>query len=358
MKLKANIEPMIPYTPGRSRRGALKLSSNENPLGPSPVAIEAIREAASGVHIYPDPLATPLRERLSGELAVAAERIIIGNGSDELMTLICAAYVEPGTNTVSAQHTFSQYEFATRLYAGEFRAAAMPGLRFDVSEILKKVDAQTRVVWLCNPNNPTGTVLDTGEITRVLEAVPESTLVVLDEAYVNYVERAGFPDSRQLIDGYPNLIALRTFSKIYGLAALRVGYGMAGEEIVRDLRRVKQPFNVSSPGIAAATAALDDRDFYEHSRKINREQKRRLESEFDRLGLRHLPSETNFIAVEIPGESKHFAEKVLDNGVAVRPLSSFGLDRWLRITVGSEEQIDRFLDAFTPVLETAGVAAD
>lgn len=350
MNVKANIKPMVPYTPGKSRAGAIKLSSNENPAGASARAIEALSNIGKHLQVYPDATAEPLRSSLADMLSLDRSRVIVGNGSDELMTMIPAAYMEAGENSVSGQYTFSQYEFSTRLYGGEYRAAPMPELRFDTEAILSRCDDRTRIVWLCSPNNPTGTLLTEPEIRSVLEHVSRDTLVVLDEAYADYVRPDDRVDSRALVDEYPNFLVLRTFSKVHGLAALRVGYGFGDESVVAGLTRVKQPFNVNAAGILAADASLSDQAFYRESVRSNENGRTRLCEFFARNDLRYTESHANFVSVELPVDAKPFAEAMLREGVAVRPLDSFGLPRHIRVTVGTEEQLSEFFTTFTTVL--------
>ncbi len=351
MRVKPNIEPMIPYTPGRRAPGGIKLSSNENPLGPAPAAIEALRRTADSIHIYPDQLGEPLLRAISDTLEIDRARLIIGNGSDELMVLACAAYLDRDENAVSARHTFSQYEYATRLFCAEYRPVPMRDYRFDADAILSAVDQETRVVWLCNPNNPTGTVMPPAEVERILRSLDRTTLVILDEAYHDYMDDDDARlDTRSLVDHYPNLLALRTFSKIYGLAALRVGYGFGSTELIEGLRRVKQPFNVNGAAIAAAHAALGDHKHHAHSLEANREGKRRLYDGLSALDLEYLETQANFVTVRLPADATPIAARMLDDGVAVRPLASFGLPEWIRVTVGTSGQLDRFFETLEPAL--------
>lgn len=354
MNVKPNIEPMIPYTPGKRAPGGIKLSSNENPLGPSPAAIEALRAAAGSMHVYPDPLSEPLLRRLADSLELDSSRLIIGNGSDELMVLACAAYLDRGQKSISARHTFSQYEYATRLFSAEYRPVPMRNHRFDTDAIVSAADADTRVVWLCNPNNPTGTVMPPSEIDRLLRSLDPATLVILDEAYHDYADDDDSRlDARSLVDRYPNLLVLRTFSKIYGLAALRVGYGFGSAGLIEGIRRVKQPFNVNGAAIAAAHEALGDRTHYDRSLEANRAGKHRLYDRFTALGLEFFETQANFVTTRLPCDASSVAARMLDEGVAVRPLASFGLPDWIRVTVGTSEQLDRFFELFEPALERA-----
>jgi histidinol-phosphate aminotransferase len=343
MKMKENLAGMVPYTPGVLKAGALKLSSNENRLGPSPKAIEAIIHSLNGVNIYPDGSCRILRETLAEKLGYKSENLIIGNGSDELMTLIAATYLSPGENSVTSMSTFSEYTFATILYAGEIRKAPLKDGAFDPEGILNLVDDKTRIIYICNPNNPTGTYINHHDLDQMISKVPENTLFVLDEAYADYSDALDFPDSKKLLAKYSNLLILRTFSKIYGLAALRVGYGIAREELINQILVTKQPFNVNSPAQIGATAALSDDDFYERSRMMNSTGKRYLYEELDRLGVKYYPTQANFICIYVGVDSIELFKEIMEMGLTIRPLTSFGLEKWIRVTVGSEEDNSLFI---------------
>lgn len=343
MQMKKNLKKIIPYKPGVLKEGSLKLSSNENRLGPSPRAIEAIIHSINNVNIYPDGGSRILRDKLADRLGYKAENIIVGNGSDELMTLISATYICDGDNAITAESTFSEYTFATILYSGEIRKAPLKNGSFDPEEILNLINGQTKIIYFCNPNNPTGTYINHSELDRILAEIPENVLFVLDEAYVDYSEALDFPDSRKLLRKYPNLMILRTFSKIYGLAALRVGYGIAREEVINEILVTKQPFNVNTPAQIGASAALDDREFYEKSREMNRTGKYFLYRELDRLEMKYYPTQANFICIYVGMDSKKLFEEMMSKGVTIRPLSSFGLDQWIRVTIGTEEDNRLFI---------------
>lgn len=337
MKKKENLSSMIPYKPGVLKEGALKLSSNENRLGPSPLAMKAASESLKGVHIYPDGSCREVREALVKKVGLSIDNYIVGNGSDELMTLIAATYIGEGDNAVTAESTFSEYTFATILFSGEMRKAPMKKGTYDPEEILKRIDNKTRVVYLCNPNNPTGTYLNHDELDNLLSAIPQDVLFVLDEAYGDYSDSLDFPDWKKLLEKYENLLILRTFSKIYGLAAMRVGYGIAREEVINQILVTKQPFNVNTPAQKAAVAALGDTDFYEKSRTMNSTGKRFFYRELDRLGLTYYPSQANFLCIHVERDSKELFQEMMDQGVTIRPLTSFGLRDWIRVTIGKEE---------------------
>ena len=262
MKLKENLSSMVPYTPGVLRPGALKLSSNENRLGPSPKAIKAIIRSINNINIYPDGSCKVLKKALAEKSGYKSGNFIIGTGSDEILTLIAAAYISDGDNAITSDCTFSEYTFATKLYSGEVLKTPMKNGSFAPDEIVNLINRNTKIIYFCNPNNPTGTYISHDNMDKLLGRVPESTLFVLDEAYADYSDALDFPDSKKLLEKYKNLIILRTFSKIYGLAALRVGYGIGREDLINDILKAKQPFNVNTPAQTGATAALSDVVFY------------------------------------------------------------------------------------------------
>lgn len=358
LQTRRALDRLAEYVPGEKRPGMLKLSSNENPLGPSPLAIEQLRRSANEMHIYPDGAARALRERLSPAVGVPAEQIITGNGSDELMVYAAAAVLNPGEVALVARHTFSVYTFATNLFDGHVKSVEMTDGCHDPAAFLEAMQAnpRTRLVFLCNPNNPTGTYLNTDAVTRFLDQVPSDVLVVLDEAYCEYMDAPDAPDGTTLIDHYPNLLVLRTFSKLYGLAGLRVGYGMAQPELIGSLNRVKMPFNTSIVAQAVARAALDDHEFVARSLATNRSGRARLYRELDARGVRYYRTQANFVCISVERDAKEVAEQVAQNGVTIRPLNSFGLDWWIRVTIGTDEQIDAFLAAFDSA-DGAGAAA-
>lgn len=352
MELREDLRDLKPYAPGKLKPGALKLASNENPLGPSPRGMEAVAEAVSRVHVYPDGASVALREALAETLGVSADRFLLGNGSDEVLTMIAGAYIRPGDNAVTADVTFSEYQFAVRLFGGSVLHAPLKDGAFDLTAVAERINPQTRIVFLCNPNNPTGGYFPQKALEAFLARIASSVLVVLDEAYCHYVEATDYPDSLKLLDRWPNLLVLRTFSKVYGLAALRVGFAVASPEIIRHLSVVKQPFNVGTLGQVAAKAALADRAFVEQSRKVNRAGLQFWQSAFKRLGLFFYPTQANFIAVRLDRDSQAVFGAMAEAGVTIRPLTSFGLSEWIRITIGTQEQNELCLKALEKALDT------
>jgi histidinol-phosphate aminotransferase len=355
MELRPDLRDLKPYTPGKLKPGALKLASNENPLGPSPLALEAVASAAASVHVYPDGAATALGEALSTHWGLPADHFVVGNGSDEVLTLIAGAYLQPGDNVVTADVTFSEYQFATRLFGGTVKLAGLQDGAFDLDGVARLIDGRTKIVFLCNPNNPTGGYFSTKALEAFLARVPGSVLVVLDEAYFEYVDAADYPDSLVLLRRYGNLVVTRTFSKVYGLAALRVGYAMAHPEVIAHLLVVKQPFNVNTLAQAGARAALSDRPFVERSRAVNREGKAFWAQALSDRKLFFYPTQANFLALEVNRDAQAVFAAMADAGVTIRPLTSFGLAHWIRITIGTKEQNELCLKALDKALDTVPV---
>jgi len=350
MKLRDDLADLKPYTAGVLRPGVLKLASNENPLGPSPRALEAVAKAASRVSVYPDGSAAELRQALSRHLGVAVEQILVGNGSDEVLTLVTGAYFKPGDEGIGADITFSQYQFAVRLFGGTWKVVPLRGGAFDLEAMAAAIGPRTKMVFVCNPNNPTGTMVSHDELVHFLEHVPPNVLAVIDEAYVHYVRRADFPDTLSLLNRFPNLLISQTFSKVYGLAALRIGYALAQPEVIRHLSVVRQPFNVGTLSQAAAAAALDDQDFVSRSQSVNAEGVVFWERALDELKLIYYPTQANFIAISVRRDSKAVFEAMASAGVTIRPLASFGLPTWIRITIGTAEHNQLCLTALKKAL--------
>lgn len=348
--IRDTLSKIEPYVPGKRVEGAVKLSSNENPLGMSPKARNAAEHALPAASIYPDGSATALRSALAAAHGLPAEQFIIGNGSDEIMMLGAATFLEAGMSTVMGAHTFSQYEFVTRVFGGVPRKIAMDDGAYPVAEIAGAVDENTRIVFLCNPNNPTGTSFSHAELESLLEAVPDDVLVIEDEAYHEYVDSPTYPRSLELLKRYDNLLVLRTFSKIYGMAGLRVGYGMGNPEMLRNIIRTKQPFNVGSVSQAAAAAALADTEFVARSQDLNRRGKEYLAAQLSRLGLAFLESEANFLCIEMNRDASAVASELTQLGVTIRPLGSFGLPTMIRATIGTQEQNELLVSSLERVV--------
>jgi histidinol-phosphate aminotransferase len=308
---------------------------------------------APELHIYPDGGATELREAIARKHGLAADQVIVGNGSDEVLTLAAAALIEPGDEGITAEHTFSQYAFATRLYGGVIRLAPMQAGTFDLDGLLASIGPRTRVLFVCNPNNPTGTYRSHDELAEFLSKVPKEILVVIDEAYADYALAPDFPRSEELLEEHENLLILRTFSKIYGLAGLRVGYGIGSDELISMLGRARQPFNSNSAAQTAALAALTDEEHRVKSVELNQKSYQLTATALDERGISHYPSEANFICVDLGRDTKPIYEELARGGITVRTLHSFGLPTMLRITLGPLDVMERLLGLLDEALETA-----
>jgi histidinol-phosphate aminotransferase len=347
------VRGLQPYQPGKPIEelqreygiaDVIKLASNENPLGPSPRAVSAVAAVLKELNRYPDGNGFELKAALSQRLGVTPANITLGNGSNEILELVARAFVSPGDDVMFSQHAFAVYPLVTQAVGG--RAVTVPAVNFghDLEAMHGAITAQTRVIFVANPNNPTGTWMPADVLHAFLRTVPDDVIAVVDEAYFEYVEETDYPDCTQWLAEFPNLLVTRTFSKIYGLAGLRVGYGVSGTALADILNRVRQPFNLNSLALACATAALEDEAHIAASVSCNRDGMRRLEAGFRQLGLAYIPSVGNFVCVEV-GDAASVYEKLLRRGVIVRPVANYGLPRHLRVTIGTQAENERFLAA-------------
>lgn len=326
-----------------------RLAANENPFGASPLAAEAVKALPADVLAqYPDGSSQQLREKLADRLQVRPSQIVFGSGSFELLTLAAQAYLNPGEESLIPVPSFNWYKGATLLAGGIVKEVPLTRHTLDLEQFRKRVTASTRIIWLCNPNNPTGTIFTAEALHRFLERVPPHVLVILDEAYYEYVEDGEYPDSVRLLKEYSNVLILRTFSKIFGLAGLRIGYGIAGEEVIEGIQQVKLPISLPATSQAAATASLNDQEFIAKCLHFNREGRETLIRAFDQWELPHIPSHTNFIMVNVRQDSGPIVGKLLQQGISVRGGAEFGMPNWLRITIGTPEQIQRLIAALEP----------
>jgi histidinol-phosphate aminotransferase len=320
----------------------VKLASNENPLGMSPKARAAVEQALAGVERYPDQF--DLVEKLAAGLGVGMAQVVLGNGSNDVLDLAARAFLAPGRSAVFAQHAFAVYPLATMAAGAECIMVPAKHYGHDLAAMRAAIRPDTRVVWIANPNNPTGNFLPYDEIRAFLQAVPADVAVVLDEAYNEYLPPADRVDTTSWVRDFPNLIVTRTFSKIYGLAGLRVGFAVASPEVADLLNRVRQPFNVNNLALVAAIAAIDDHAFIADSYELNRRGMEQLVAGIKRLGLDHIPSHGNFVTVAF-ADAAAINKKLLQQGVIVRPIGGYGLPNHLRVTIGLESENARFLDA-------------
>lgn len=325
----------------------VKLASNENPFGPSPRAVAAAKAALEHGELYPDGGCYALREKLAAVCGLAPDQLIIGNGSNEIIELLAHALLAPGDEAVMGTPAFVVYKLATLLLGAKPVEVPLVNHRHDLAAIAAAITPRTKLIFVCSPNNPTGTANTEAELLAFARALPEHVVAVFDEAYAEFVERA--PDLRVLLSEGRKVVCLRTFSKIYGLASLRVGYGYASAEIISVLNRVRQPFNVNAIAQAAALAALEDRAFTERCARENRAGLVQLEAGLQHLGVTFVPSVANFVLARV-GDGARVFDALQHRGVIVRPMRSYAMPEWVRVSVGTREQNERFLAELGAVL--------
>ena len=349
------ISPYIPGTPiselaremGLPVESIVKLASNENPLGMSPRARVAVEQAIAGIERYPDQF--DLIKALAERTGLAQGQIVLGNGSNDVLDLAARVFLAPGRSAVLAQHAFAVYPLATMSAGAQCIVVPAKHYGHDLDAMLAAIRSETRVVWIANPNNPTGNFVPYAEVKAFLARVPADVAVVLDEAYTEYLAPADRADTLAWIRDFPNLIVTRTFSKVYGLAGLRVGYAAAAPEVADLMNRVRQPFNVNNLALAAAIAALDDHAFLAESYQLNRRGMEQLVAGIKRLGLEHIPSHGNFVTFKV-SDGGSVNQKLLRQGVIVRPIGGYGLPNHLRVTIGLESENAAFLGALEKAL--------
>ena len=328
----------------------VKLASNENPLGMSPKAKNAAMQALVNGTRYPDGAAQVVREAAAVFAGVSPDEVIVGNGSDEILGLIARTVLAPGDRCVYSQYSFSVYELSAQECAAQCVEVPAKDFHVDLDGLLAATDVNTRLIYITNPNNPTGLPLEPAALFNFLERVPEKCVVVLDEAYTDFMDEKLRTDSFAWVKKFPNLLVTRTFSKAYGLAGLRAGFGVANKELIEMMNRIRPPFNMNSAAQAAAVAALEDQAFLKTVVDSNTKERARLAAFFDELGLDQLPSQANFIMARVGPKAAEINEAMLRRGVILRPLKSYGLPEYMRISVGSREENDIFMKAFREAL--------
>jgi histidinol-phosphate aminotransferase len=316
----------------------VKLNANENPLGPSPASVRAVRDAAAGVHRYPDNSAYHVRQKLANRYGLPNESIILGNGSNELVQFIIMTFMRPGESVVTAKPTFSLYAIMSGVLGGRVIEAPLASWAYDLDAMAGLIADDTKVVFISNPNNPTGTIVTKDSFNRFMERVPPGVVVVVDEAYAEFVTSPSYPDTREWIRRDRNIIVLRTFSKAYGLAGVRLGYGLGPKRLTCYLERLREPFNANELAQKAACAALDDTAHMKAVLDNNREGRQYLCRAFDEMSLAYIPTEANFVLVHVGPHAKAVHDRLLARGVMVRYMNVEGLTGYLRITVGLPEE--------------------
>jgi histidinol-phosphate aminotransferase len=354
--VKPHIRSLAPYEPGKPLeelerelgiRSSIKLASNENPLGPSPRAVDAIREAAGEIHRYPDGVSFALRSKLSARLGVAENQLVFGCGGDEILELIAKTLIGEGDEVVYAWPSFAMYPIVIQgVGATGVQVPLTSDFVHDLDAMLEAVNEKTRIVMICNPNNPTGTSVGAADFDRFVQALPENVVLVVDEAYFEFARRKDFPDVLSLLSTRPGTLVLRTFSKIYGLAGMRIGYGVCDAELASYLERARHPFNVNRMAEVAALAALDDDEHVRRTLESNEVGIDYLTTELGRMGIETWPTDANFILAKT---GQDVFEQLLKKGVIVRPMSGFGLTEHVRISIGLPEENERLIKALSEI---------
>lgn len=355
------LEKIKPYVPGKpieevkrelGLTDVIKLASNENPLGPSPKAQEAMREAIPRVNYYPDGNCFELKRALCEKLAVQEDQLIIGNGSDEILKLLAETYLEPEDEVIMPQPSFSEYEFVTRIMGSNINYYDLePDFSYDLQKMLDMVTDRTRFVFICTPNNPTGTIAYKKQLEDFLQKLPDGVITVLDEAYYEYATDPEYPESLNYVREEKPVLVLRTFSKIYGLAGLRVGYGIAPAPIIQDLNRVREPFNVNSMAQAAAASALYDEEHLRRSQEMVKNGREQINKGLQKIGLEPVYTQANFFFLDTGVDSQALFQCMLKRGMIVRTGDIFGYPTHIRVNYGTEEQNERFLTVLQEALE-------
>jgi histidinol-phosphate aminotransferase len=361
-----NIKSIVPYPPGKpieelereyGVKNSIKLASNENAWGSSPKAIEAIRQSLNNLHRYPDGSNYYLVQAIAKKDGFSTDEVVVGNGSDDIIEFLVKAYVEVGDDVITSHPSFLMYQKVVQVRGGVNKVIPLKGMRHDLDAILASVTERTRLIFLDNPNNPTATAIDPGKLYTFLSKVPESVIVVLDEAYVDFMDYDVQVDVYSLIKNSKDrcgVVVLRTFSKAYGLAGIRVGYGLMSAEVAGYLHRVRQPFNVNQLAQVAAIAAINDTEFYQKTLQGVREGKAWLQKEVEKIGCTSYSSQTNFFLIDVKGDATALYEAMLHRGVIIRSMKAYGYANVIRVTVGTEEENYRFVHTLNDCLQELG----
>ena len=357
--VRKGILDLKPYIPGKpieevkrelSLKEVVKLASNETSIGPSPLALEAIKKEVENINLYPEGSSRVLREKIAHKLNLDKEMIIIGNGADDIIDLIGMAFINEGDEVITGEITFPAYETITKIMRGKLISVKLRNFRFDLEEIIQRINEKTKIIFLCNPNNPTGTIVKKEAVDKFMKQIPEDIIVVFDEAYYDYVEDINYPDSLSYILEGKNVILLRTFSKIAGIAGVRIGYGIAKIELIGYLNRVVNPFTTNRLAQVAALASLDDKKHYKKVLKSNQEGKKYLYKELKKLDLFYLPTEANFIFIDLKINVNVIFKKLLKKGVIIRPGKTWGCPNFIRVTIGTFNENRKFIQALKEII--------
>jgi histidinol-phosphate aminotransferase len=356
--VRKNILSVSPYIAGKpieetkrqlGLKQVIKLASNENPFGPSPKAVAAIKKNLSEINRYPDSCGFYLKKRIARFLNLEYSNIVLGNGSDELIDIIIKTFAEEDERILTADITFLEYEIIAKVTARPVILVPLRYFKYDLESIKRKIDKKTKIIFISNPNNPTGTYVTEYEMEDFLRGLPDDVLLVIDEAYDTFIDVDDFPKSLKYLDKI-NIIILKTFSKAYGLAGLRIGYAVANSKFASYMERARQPFNVNSLAQVAATAALDDKKFLLRTRKLILEGKNYLYEKLSKLGIAYVPSVANFILIDVARDGVSVFKEMLKYGVIVRDMQQYGLKNFIRVTIGTPRENERFITVLKKVL--------
>ena len=357
--VRKGILDLKPYIPGKpieevkrelGLEEVVKLASNETSIGPSPLALEAIREEIENINLYPEGSSRRLREKIAYKLNLNKEMIIVGNGADNIIGLVGMAFINEGDEVITGEITFPAYETITKIMGGKLISVKLKNFCFDLEKIAQRINEKTKIILLCNPNNPTGTIVNKEAVDKFMKQIPEDIIIVFDEAYYDYVEDENYPNTLSYVLKKKNVILLRTFSKIAGIAGVRIGYGIAKPELIGYLRQVASPFPANRLAQVAASASLDDKKHYRKVLKSNQEGKRYLYRELKRLELFYIPTEANFIFIDLKTNANLIFEKLLKKGVIIRSGKTWGCPNFIRVTIGTLNENRKFIQALKEVL--------
>lgn len=346
---RESLSQLKPYVPGKSKEeirelygleSIVKLASNENPMGVPKLSQEVLSSQLDQLFQYPQGHSPELTQTLSSKLGIEKSQVIFSNGSDEMVQMVCNTYLNPGDITLSSENTFSEYKFSTIVCGAKYQTVPLKDWAYDLDAMLEAIQPETKLVFVCNPNNPTGTWRSHQDILRFLDRVPDHVMVVVDEAYVEYAQAEDFPKLVSELSQRQNLILLRTFSKLYGLAGLRVGYALSHPDVIAQINKVKQPFNVNLLAQLAAEAALRDEAHIQGSLQMNSRGLSRIQALLQEFGFEYLETQANFIAYQVGPKAVDYVKTLESQGLITRSLASFGLDEWVRLTVGKPEELD------------------
>jgi len=348
------VKDLVPYVPGKPVEelereqgisNAIKIASNENPLGPSPLALQAASDSLRSVYLYPDGDSFYLKNKLAKKLGVDTDCLIFGNGSNDVLDIIARTYMKEGDEAVMGEYAFIVYPIVTQGVGARAIISPMPDYTHNLKDMYSRITPKTKIVFIANPNNPTGTIVKREEMEWFLDKVHEDVIVVVDEAYFEYIYDPDYPDTLEYFGGGKSLITVRTFSKIYGLAGLRLGYGISSKEIISPMHRIRQPFNINSLAQSCGIAALDDGDHVERTRELNRFGLGFLSSQLTSLGVEFVPSYTNFVLIDLKSDPMPVYNSLLKEGIIVRPVLGYGLKTHLRVSVGLPHENEMFISA-------------